>query len=304
MDANSKTGVLSQEIRAVPGPARRNPHWEMVSRHDPPKKSAVGRLSSLLVVICALAVPASASWNEKVLYSFQGIPDGSLPVGGIVFDSAGNLYGATTEGGSSSCVSVAQCGTVYQLVPSAKQGGAWTETVLYVFKGNASQDGASPAGGLVMDSAGNLYGTTAYGGTGNCVLLGTLMGCGTVFELSPPIQNGGKWTETVLYSFPTAKQGYSAEWGSGLRQRRQSLRSNAVWRWSRNDLQWLLPILRRGIRAEPAEDQGRQLDGKSAARLQGERQERSLVTEPIPTAGWFSTARVRSTARPISVAIT
>ncbi len=161
-----------------------------------------------MVVICALSPHASASWNEKVLYSFQGIPDGSLPVGGIVFDAAGNLYGATTEGGSSSCISVAQCGTVYQLVPSAKQGGPWTETVLYVFKGNASQDGASPAGGLVMDSAGNLYGTTAYGGTGNCVLLGTLMGCGTVFELSPPIQNGGKWTETVLYSFPTAKQGY------------------------------------------------------------------------------------------------
>ena len=101
-----------------------------------------------------------------------------------------------------------QCGTVYQLAPPARQGGPWTETVLYVFKGNASQDGASPAGGLVMDSAGNLYGTTAYGGTGNCVLLGTLMGCGTVFEISPPKQKGGKWTETVLYSFPTAKQGY------------------------------------------------------------------------------------------------
>jgi hypothetical protein len=159
-------------------------------------------------IILATASLASASWKEKVLYSFQGVPDGSLPVGGIVFDSAGNLYGATTEGGSSSCISVAQCGTVYQLAPPAKQGGPWTETVLYVFKGNASQDGASPAGGLVMDSAGNLYGTTAYGGTGNCVLLGTLMGCGTVYEMSPPNQKGGKWTETMLYSFPTAKQGY------------------------------------------------------------------------------------------------
>jgi len=180
--------------------------WFPVMTH--PKKAVLPSFLSLLVLICALSPHASASWKERVLYSFQGVPDGSLPVGGIVFDSAGNLYGATTEGGSSSCISVAQCGTVYQLAPPARQGGPWTETVLYVFKGNASQDGASPAGGLVMDSAGNLYGTTAYGGTGNCVLLGTLMGCGTVFEISPPKQKGGKWTETVLYSFPTAKQGY------------------------------------------------------------------------------------------------
>ena len=153
-------------------------------------------------------VPASAAWKEKVLYSFQGVPDGALPVGGIVFDSAGNLYGATTAGGASSCRSVNQCGTVFQLAPPVKQGDPWTETVLYVFQGNASNDGATPAGGLVIDSMGNLYGTTAYGGTGDCVLLGSKLGCGTVFELSPPKQKGGTWTETVLYSFPTAKQGY------------------------------------------------------------------------------------------------
>jgi len=162
----------------------------------------------LALVILGLASAASANWKEKVLYSFQGLPDGSLPVGAVVFDKAGNLYGATTEGGSSSCRSVAQCGTVYQLAPPAKQGGRWTETVLHVFKGNTSNDGATPAGGLVIDTAGNLYGTTAYGGTGNCVVLGTLMGCGTVFEMSPPKQKGGPWTETVLYSFPTPKQGF------------------------------------------------------------------------------------------------
>src|ERR1700730_19122433 len=96
------------------------------------------------VVIVALASAASAEWNEKVLYSFQGIPDGATPVGGVVFDAAGNLYGATQDGGSSSCVSIYQCGTVYQLAPPAKKGDPWTETVLYVFKGNASNDGASP----------------------------------------------------------------------------------------------------------------------------------------------------------------
>lgn len=170
------------------------------------------RLLTSFVVVVALASAATAEWNEKVLYSFQGVPDGAVPAGGVVFDQAGNLYGTTTDGGSSSCRSIQQCGTVYQLAPPAKQGDPWTETVLYVFKGNARNDGASPFGGLVIDSAGNLYGTTGYGGTGNCVLLGSKRGCGTVFELSPPKQKGGAWTETVLYSFPSAKQGY-VPWG-------------------------------------------------------------------------------------------
>jgi hypothetical protein len=173
-----------------------------------PSTRNVVRLLLVAFTMLVLTATASAEWKERVLYSFQGIPDGSLPVGAVVFDKAGNLYGATTEGGSSSCISLAQCGTVYQLAPPVKQGDPWTETVLYIFKGNGSKDGASPAGGLVIDSLGNLYGTTAYGGTGNCVVLGTLMGCGTVFEMSPPKQKGGKWTETVLYSFPTPKQGF------------------------------------------------------------------------------------------------
>ena len=136
-----------------------------------------------------------------MLYSFQGgmQDDCPVPAGGVVFDKAGNLYGATTNGGM-----------VYQLAPPVKQGDPWTETVLYVFQGNTSGDGATPFGGLVIDSAGDLYGTTAYGGTGNCVLLGTPVGCGTVYELVAPGPEGkvGSWTETVLYSFPTAKQGY------------------------------------------------------------------------------------------------
>jgi hypothetical protein len=161
-----------------------------------------------LGIVLATVSVASASWKEKVLYSFQSGTDGAIPVGAVVFDKQGNLYGTTRDGGSSSCRSVQQCGTVYQLAPPAKQGDPWTETVLYIFKGNTSKDGASPYGGLVIDAAGNLYGTTGYGGTGNCVVLGTLMGCGTVFEMSPPQQKGGKWTETVLYSFPTPKQGF------------------------------------------------------------------------------------------------
>lgn len=159
----------------------------------------------LLVIVLAFASVASAAWKEKVLYSFQGLPDGATPASGVVFDKAGNLYGATTNGGSSVCHSVAQCGTVFQLAPPAQKGDPWTETVLYVFQGNTSNDGATPAGGVLFDSAGNLYGTTAYGGTGKCRVLGGLMGCGTVYELSPPAQKGGPWTETVLYSFQGGK---------------------------------------------------------------------------------------------------
>jgi len=167
---------------------------------------------ALLMVVLAAVSTASASGHEKVLYSFQGGTDGATPVGKVVFDTAGNLYGVTQNGGSSSCPSIYQCGTVYQLAPPAKKGDPWTETVLYVFKGNAGSDGASPFGGLVIDGAGNLFGATAYGGTGDCVLLGSKLGCGAVFELSPPKQKDGKWSETVLYSFPTAMQGY-VPWG-------------------------------------------------------------------------------------------
>src|SRR5579863_9872399 len=155
----------------------------------------------LLFLILMLASTASAEWKEKVLYSFQGLPDGSVPAGGVVFDTHGNLYGATTEGGANSCPGIAQCGTVYQLTPPATKGDAWTETVLYTFLGKNHNDGNTPAGGVMIDAAGNLYGTTAYGGAGSCILLGTNVGCGTVYELSPPTQKGGAWRETVLYSF-------------------------------------------------------------------------------------------------------
>ena len=162
----------------------------------------------LLALVIFASNLSAAEWKENVLYSFQGGTDGQLPVGSIVFDSAGNLYGATTQGGATNCSPLADCGTVFQLTPPAKQGDPWTETVLYTFKGAKYGDGEDPAGGLLIDSQGNLYGTTAYGGTGDCVLLGVKGGCGTVYELSQPQQKGDAWTETILYSFPTAKQGY------------------------------------------------------------------------------------------------
>lgn len=170
---------------------------------------------ALLIAVVALASAASAERKEKVLYSFQGIPDGAVPAGGVAFDQQGNLYGATTNGGASNCQSLFDCGTVFELSPPAKKGDPWVETVLYIFKGVPSKDGALPFGGLVIDESGNLYGTTGYGGAGTCLQSGTNVGCGTVYELSPPEQKGEAWTETVLHSFKGDKDGELA-WGGLL----------------------------------------------------------------------------------------
>ncbi len=164
------------------------------------------------LLLTALAISPSAlgtSWKEQVLYSFQGGSDGEMPAGGVVFDKSGNLYGTTVGGGADNCAPIAACGTVFELSPPAKKGDPWTETVLYVFKGKVYNDGDTPGGGLVLDAAGNLYGATEYGGAGDCVLLGTKAGCGTVFEMSPPLQKGGAWTETILYSFQSGNDGYA-----------------------------------------------------------------------------------------------
>jgi uncharacterized repeat protein (TIGR03803 family) len=170
------------------------------------------RVALLSVAVLALASSASAEWKEKVLYSFQGLPDGAYPAGGVVFDQAGNLYGATTDGGSNTCGGIAQCGIVFQLRAPEQKGGPWSEHVLYVFKGVTNNDGETPAGSVIFDPAGNLYGTTAYGGTGGCILLGSDVGCGVVYQMIPPKTKGGVWTEKVIYSFQGGKDGYFP-WG-------------------------------------------------------------------------------------------
>lgn len=98
------------------------------------------------------------TWSEKVLYSFTGGSDGSSPISNLVFDSAGNLYGTTSEGGAPGC----QCGTVFRLSP---RNGSWVETTLHRFAG--PPDGAFVYNGMVVDSAGNYYGATVHGGTAN-----------------------------------------------------------------------------------------------------------------------------------------
>ena len=119
----------------------------------------------------------SNGWTENVLHSFSG-PDGGYPYTGVIFDQAGNLYGTTGYGGDFNQ------GTVYRLSPS---GSGWTLTILYSFQG--ADDGQQPASTLLMDQAGNLYGSTLVGGSG---------GGGTVFKLSP---SGGGWSFSLIYDF-------------------------------------------------------------------------------------------------------
>jgi uncharacterized repeat protein (TIGR03803 family) len=106
-------------------------------------------------------------WRETVLYNVPGGVNGDQPGAGVVMDKAGNLYGTTIAGGSTSC----ECGVVYKLAPGSK--GKWTYTVLHRFVGS---DGAQPNANLILDSEGNLYGTTATGGAG---------GAGVAFKLTP-----------------------------------------------------------------------------------------------------------------------
>ncbi len=112
----------------------------------------------------------SSSGHESILHVFTGGSDGGNPEGDLIRDSSGNLYGTTLGGGDTNCVAVALsgCGVVFKLDPTGN------ETVLHTFEGGS--DGASPWGGLVMDSAGNLYGTTASAGN---------YGDGQIFKITP-----------------------------------------------------------------------------------------------------------------------
>lgn len=125
------------------------------------------RILAIAFTMLLLAAAPAAAQQEQVLYSFSG----SNPQAGVTFDAAGNLYGT-------------QAFNVYKLAPQA--GGGWTESVIYSFTGSQDAEGT-----LAQDAAGNLYGVTIGGSTGN----------GTVFQLT---QSGGSWTPNTLYSFPSS----------------------------------------------------------------------------------------------------
>jgi len=125
-----------------------------------------------------LALKPSGGATEKILYRVAG-----QPVGNLIFDSSGNLYGVASLGGTYAR------GAVYELSPTAN--GGWAEKLLHSFNGT---DGFDPYAGVILDAAGNLYGTTTDGGTGSCP-----NGCGVVYELVR--QPGDIWKEKVLHNF-------------------------------------------------------------------------------------------------------
>jgi uncharacterized repeat protein (TIGR03803 family) len=125
------------------------------------------------------------SWKDRVLYSFRGSAGGEDPYAGLLMASKRTLYGTTIEGGTNGG------GAAFELTLSAHH--RWTEHDLHVF--GASGDGSAPYGGLTADGAGNLFGTTVFGGANNA---------GTVYELS---RTRGRWKERILYSFTGGADG-------------------------------------------------------------------------------------------------
>ncbi len=156
-----------------------------------------------------LAPPAKgeSDWTETVLYRFQGGNDGANPESELVADDQGALYGATYAGGYGGGLDgKSGNGTIFKLTPPGNGQTAWTESVIYRFKGGG--DGAIPAlrTSLLLDKTGALYGTTTSGGLTGEVGAGS-SGYGTVFKLAPPVGAQTEWTETVLHRFRAGGDG-------------------------------------------------------------------------------------------------
>ena len=159
-------------------------------------KQTTGAVLAAMLVLAAIAAQVQTAEASKVLYTFTGQADGGSPHASVITDAKGNIYGTTQLGGDLTCNAPNGCGTVYKLSKTGE------ETVLYSFTGGT--DGAYPYAALLMDAAGNLYGTASAGGGGTgCFGIG----CGTVFKLSKV----GKLS--VLYTFQGETDGgrpYSA----------------------------------------------------------------------------------------------
>jgi uncharacterized repeat protein (TIGR03803 family) len=141
-----------------------------------------GREACKCGTVFRLNPQAGGGWNYEVLYQFKGQEDGGYPIGKLVFDNIGRLYGAMEWGN----------GGVFQL--TQQPGGSWVETAIYTFAG--APDGSIPYSGLTIDNSGNFYGTTQSGGAN---------GIGCVYMVSPTA-NG--WSETVLHSFSGSDGAY------------------------------------------------------------------------------------------------
>jgi len=161
-----------------------------------------------------------SGWTAAPAYEFAGPPDGAQPMAPVTVGAGGVLFGTTWLGGDATVCTVFNapgCGTVFQLTPPSAPGGTWAESVLHAFTG-VEGDGAYPVSAVIVGPDGTLYGTTQYGGsatTGSPCSSYGVTGCGTVFELLPPVTPDGVWTEKILHSF-TGQNGDGAIPQGGL----------------------------------------------------------------------------------------
>lgn len=158
-------------------------------------------------VVFELFRNGGGDWTESVLYTFVNGNDGAEPFGGLRFDTLGNLYGSTQG-------ALQQGGSIFELSPSS--GGLWTETTLLSLQSEAA--GYGTVGNLLVDSAGNLYGTTEFGAGSSGSSAPKPAGAGTVFKLS---SGQGGWTATWLHTFGSGGDGYAP--AAGLLRRGTAL---------------------------------------------------------------------------------
>ena len=173
------------------------------------------RTTAIVFLVLSLATSLPAS-TFKLLHTFRNynkFHDGTDPTSTLIMDSAGHLYGTTINGGFfNTFCSFATCGTVFELQQNS--AGVWKESLPRVFLGG--RDGASPFASPVLDSAGNLYGTTDGGG------FFTLGDPGVAYKLTR--MSSGKWKESVLHSFTGGDDGGGSKYCSHFRSKRQCLR--------------------------------------------------------------------------------
>ncbi len=174
-------------------------------------------------------------WTQTILYPFDNQADGGYPFCTLIFDISGNIYGTTLNGGNTGN------GVVFELSPPGT-GPDWTLSVLHSF--DSQTDGMEPRTGVTMDAAGNLYGTTESGGT---------VGYGAAFEVSPPAQKGGAWTETLLHSFAFSPDGGTPGYSNlvfdkhgnlyGTTETGGTLKNGVLFKLSQGDGTWTEKVL-------------------------------------------------------------
>ncbi len=165
--------------------------------------TTVGDLNGGTVYKASPPSAGGTTWTFSTIYVFKNSADGTGPGPYLNIDASGALYGSVGEGPDGH-------GAVFKLTPPSSGTGPWTYSLLYSF--TDGQDGGGPNSGFVFDSQGNLYGTTAEGGNSLC----SGVGCGVVFELTPPSSPDGAWTEKTLYAFTGNSDGAQPEYNLAL----------------------------------------------------------------------------------------